>query len=539
MKKPFILTQLLDDQFSDRDAIADNLGLHTYSEINSLAEKIAEWLVNSEVKAGDRVVICGINSSRLVAAIFGILKINGVIVPIHPDTPISRFDFVLQDCMPAAIVTDTSRIQTHAAALRRANIPILLTSDEDVDRNSVESDIASWSSLSQYSGYSKSNQFSDRSLAAIIYTSGSSKDPRGVMLPHQQMIFATTSINSVIGNDSRDVILCGLPLSFDYGLYQIFLAFQAGAKLVLEPDFHVPMTIPRLINEYGVTGFPGVPSIFAMLLRSRLLERSPLPSLRYITSTGDVFPTSYIQELRRLLPNVTIFPMYGLTECKRVSIMPRDQLIGHESSVGLPLPGTNVLIIDEMGQAVPPGEVGELVVRGPHVMAGYWNNPEETAKRFRLDISKSETVLHTGDNFYTDGDGFLYFVGRREMFIKSRGHKISPLEIEATIYKMKGVIEAAVVGIPDPILGESIWAFVSLTNSECAGPSEITDYCRNNLSLVARPSHVMVLKSLPKTINGKIDRIRLCELALEMAQTWVGTPNSIDTSNSAKSMNQE
>ena len=380
MKKPFLLTQLLDDQLSDRDAIVDKIGRHTYSEINSLAGKIAEWLVNSGVKAGDRVVIFGINSSRLVAAIFGVLKINGVIVPIHPDTPISRFDFVRQDCLPAAIVIDANRIQIHADALRHTNKPILVTSDEDVDHNNFEFDIATWSTLTQYSEHSRLNQFRSSSLAAIIYTSGSSKDPRGVMLPHQQMIFATTAINSVIGNDSMDVILCGLPLSFDYGLYQIFLTFQAGAKLILEPDFHIPMAIPRLINQYSVTGFPGVPSIFGMLLRSRLLERSNLPSLRYITSTGDVFPTSYIEQLRKLLPQVTIFPMYGLTECKRVSIVPRDQLSGHESSVGLPLPGTNVLIIDEMGQPVPHGQVGELVVRGPHVMAGYWNNPEEKAK---------------------------------------------------------------------------------------------------------------------------------------------------------------
>jgi amino acid adenylation domain-containing protein len=533
MKKPFLITHLLENQLSDRVAIVDKIGHHTFSDINSLAGKIAEWLVNSRIKAGDRIIICGINSSRLVAAMFGVLKINGVIVPIHPDTPTTRFGFVLQDCMPAAIVIDANRIQTHADILRHIKIPVLITSDEDVDNNEFELNIATWDSLIQYTERSKFNQFDSNSLAAIIYTSGSSKDPRGVMLPHRQVIFATTAINSVIGNDSRDIILCGLPLSFDYGLYQIFLTFQAGAKLVLEPDFHIPMVIPRLINKYSVTGFPGVPSIFAMLLRSRLLERSNLPSLRYITSTGDVFPASHIEKLQKLLPKATIFPMYGLTECKRVSIMPRNQLKGHESSVGLPLPDTSVLIIDEMGQMVHRGEVGELVVRGPHVMAGYWNNPEETARRFRFDISKSETVLHTGDIFYTDDDGFLYFVGRREMFIKSRGHKISPLEIEAAIYKLKGVIEVAVVGVPDPILGESIWAFVSLMNSENVGTSEITEYCRSNLSLVACPSYVVALKSLPKTANGKIDRIRLCELALEMAETRVETTSSIDTLNSS------
>jgi len=522
MKKPFLITQLLEDQLSDRDAIVDKIGRHTYSDVNSLAGKIAEWLVNSGVKAGDRVVICGINSSRLVTAIFGILKINGIIVPIHPDTPMFRFEFVLQDCTPAAIVIDANLLQAHADALRHVNKPILLTSDENANGNNAELRITTWSTLNQHSEYFKSNQYSSSSLAAIIYTSGSSKDPRGVMLPHRQMIFATNAINSVIGNDSSDVILCGLPLSFDYGLYQIFLTFQAGATLILVPDFHVPMAIPRLINKYGVTGFPGVPSIFGMLLRSRMLERSSLPSLRYLTSTGDVLPISYIEQLRKLLPNVAIFPMYGLTECKRVSIMPRNRLIGHEASVGLPLPGTSVLIIDELGRPVPSGEVGELVVRGPHIMAGYWNNVEETRARFRYDSSSGEVALHTGDIFHVDNDGFLYFIGRREMFIKSRGHKVSPLEIESAVYKIRGVHEAAAVGIPDLLLGEIICLFVSFTGQDSAGINTIYEYCRVNLPTASRPSFVEMMDLLPKTTNGKIDRQRLGELALEKVRLGKG-----------------
>jgi long-chain acyl-CoA synthetase len=512
---PILVTQFLENQLSDRTAIVDKMGEYTYAEINLQAENIAKWLTNSGVKTGERVVLCGINSSRLVAALFGILKVDAVIVPLHPDSSIARFQFVIQDCLPTAIIIDCNFLQTHAKILHSICKPILLISDETNNCLINELNIIAWSDLPQYSGYLQLEHISQSSLAAIIYTSGSSKDPRGVMLPHHQVVFVTTAINTVIGNCSEDVILCGLPLSFDYGLYQIFLTFQVGAKLVLEPSFNIPMMIPRLINDHGVTGFPGVPSIFSMLLRSRLLERANLPSLRYITSTGDVLPISYIKQLQQLLPNVTIIPMYGLTECKRVSIMPQNQLTAHMGSVGLPLPGTSVSIIDETEQIAPPGIIGELTVRGPHIMDGYWNNPEETAKRFRIDNLSGELVLHTGDNFYIDSDGFLYFVGRGEMFIKSRGHKISPIEIETVIYKLDGVVETAIIGVPDAIYGESICAFVSLANPELVDISEIKKYCKNYLPIVAQPFHIVVMKSLPKTINGKIDRTELYRLALE------------------------
>ena len=488
---------------------------NTYASLNAQANQVSHWLHQNGVKSGDRVVLYGVNGDRLIAALFGVLKAGAAFVPVHPETPSSKLGFILQDCAPAAVVSDHDLVSRFECLVEFPGA-ILLTSGDLPIKKTRGKAIAPWEATNTYPNQLIDVEAKPDDLAAIIYTSGSTKEPRGVMSPRRQVIFATSAINAVLGNSAEDVILCGLPLSFDYGLYQVFLAFQVGAKLILERDFGLPIAIPRILKEYNVTGFPGAPSLFAMLLRSRFLERVELPDLRYITSTGDVFPPSHILRLRELLPHTTVFPMYGLTECKRVSIMPQGYSNNYKSSVGLPLPGTQVSIVDETGQEVSPGVVGELVVRGPHIMAGYWNAPEETAQRFRQDDSTGEVLLYTGDYFREDGDGFLYFVGRGETFIKSRGEKVSPAEIESFLCTLKGVAEAAAVGIPDPVLGESICVFVSTTRPGVVDSASIAEQCRAVLPPSTRPRRVIILESfLPKTANGKTDRARIRLIAME------------------------
>ena len=508
-----LITDLLDWQVEhnpNKVAIVHRGSEYTYASLNTQANCIGHWLCRTGFKPGDRVVLYGVNGDRLVAALFGILKAGGIFVPVHPETSYRKIEFILQDCTPAAIVTDPELLGSHKCLRSRFTQPVLVTSNDLPIREVWEGNIVSWDVLHSYPDHSPGVDVTPDDLAAIIYTSGSTKDPKGVMEPHRQIVFAASAINAVLKNSAEDVILLGLPFSFDYGLYQIFLAFQVGAKLVLERDFALPMAIPRLLSLHKVTGFPGVPSLFAMLLRSRLLERVNLPNLRYLSSTGDVFPPSHIRRLRELFPHTTIFLMYGLTECKRVSIVPQGKLDSHESSVGLPLPGTQVSVVNGDGRAVPPGMIGELVVRGPHVMAGYWNDPKETARRFRRDDSTGEILLHTGDFFKMDEDGFLYFVGRYEMFIKSRGQKISPVEIETFLCEISGVAEAVAVGVPDDTLGESVCVFVSLVKPRCVTAEDIAKQCKNALSQAARPKRIVILDSpLPKTSNGKIDRVQI------------------------------
>lgn len=502
----------------DRVAIVCEGRECTYAHLDMQANRVSHWLRRARVKPGDRVLLYGVNSDHLVTALFGTLKAGAIFVSLHPHTPSRKLEFILRDCTPKAIVADSELVDAHDCLRSGSVRGILLTSNVHPANEVREATVTSWDTLHSLQSSPPDTEVSPDTLAAIIYTSGSTKEPRGVMEPHRQIIFATSAINTVLGNHADDVILCGIPLSFDYGLYQVFLAFQAGAKLILERGFVVPMNIPRLLRECNVTGFPGVPSVFALLLRSRLLERVELPDLRYITSTGDVFPPSHIRRLRELLPHVALFPMYGLTECKRVSIMPRGQLDRRESSVGLSLPGTHVSIVDEHGHKVPPGAVGELVVRGPHVMAGYWNDPVETARRFRRDSSTGETSLYTEDLFRMDKDGFLCFVSRGGAFIKSHGQKVSPAEIESLLYEIDGVAEAAAVGVSDPVLGESVCVFVCLTEPESVTSLDIADRCRHALSPIERPRRIEILDSpLPKTANGKIDRSRLRQMAADPA----------------------
>lgn len=511
-----LITNMLERQAlynPQKTAIIEGSDEYSYSFIDAEANRIAQWLHASGINPGDRVALLGANTSQIVTALFGVLKAGAVFVPLHPLTATQKLRYIFEDCTPKAVIVDQSVLENHQFLIEDYSGLVLITQYNRTERQ-LKPSFLYWDALYLYPDIHLDVPVSEDDLASIIYTSGSTKDPKGVVEPHRQMVFATLAINSVIRNTEEDVILCGIPLSFDYGLYQIFLAFQVGAKLVLEREFAVPMTIPRLLKMHRITGFPGVPSLFAMLLRSKLLERVNLPDLRYITSTGDVFPSSHIQRLKEILPHTDVIPMYGLTECKRVSIMPKGELGAHPSSVGLPLPGTRVSIVDERGLSVPTGTTGQLIVNGPHVMSGYWNDPIETARRFRYDPTTGETWLYTGDYFCSDQDGFLFFIGRNEMLIKSLGQRISPAEIEAILCNLDGVAEAAAVGVQDTVLGESISVFISVTKADAINSQDIAEYCKSELSPVERPRDIFILEApLPRTNNGKIDRLMLKEMA--------------------------
>ena len=525
-KKVTLIQDLIENQAGhngNKIAIVYKGKEYTYSFINTKANRISQWLLHSDVQAGDRVLLYGINSERLIAGLFGVLKSGAIFIFVNPETPHKIVKFIIDDCTPVAIIVDYELFKKQENYLRHSIRSILLTSNTYI-HNKKFGNIVTWDELEIYPDTTEEIEISSDNIAAIIYTSGSSQMPRGVIEPHQQILFATYAINSVIKNTPKDRILCGLPLSFDYGLYQIFLTFHIGATLVLEKDFKVPLIIPRILKQNKVTGFPATPSIFAMLLHSKILKRVRLPDLRYITSTGDVFHISHIEELRNIFPNVKIFPMYGLTECKRVSIMPEGVDESHIGSVGEALPGTQVFVVDKNNQEVSPGKIGELVISGSHIMAGYWNNPHETAKRFRMDSAQKKIMLHSGDFFKKDQDGFLYFIGRDETFIKSRGQKVSPSEIESFLCKLEDITEAAAIGIPDAIHGQSVCVFASSLVSKTLNTNEIFEHCKGSLSPAAMPKYVIISElPLPKTPNGKIDRILLRAKAMDAIKNGKST----------------
>jgi long-chain acyl-CoA synthetase len=301
---------------------------------------------------------------------------------------------------------------------------------------------------------------------------------------------AAAAICTYLENTPADVILNVLPLAFTYGLGQITTAFHSGATVVLERSFAYPGAVIDTMLRERVTGFPLVPTIATLLLQQDL-QKHRFPDLRYITSAAAALSTSKIQRLRTAFPGVKLYSMYGLTECQRVSYLPPDQIDAHPASVGIAIPGSEAFVVNEHGQRAASGTVGELVVRGPHVMKGYWNQPQATATVLRPGPSPGEMVLYTGDLFKVDEAGFLYFVSRKDDIIKTRGEKVAPRQVEEVIARLSGVAEVAVVTVTQG---------TSLTGEG------IRRYCLEHLEAFMVPKIVDVRDALPTTMTGKVSR---------------------------------
>jgi acyl-CoA synthetase (AMP-forming)/AMP-acid ligase II len=349
----------------------------------------------------------------------------------------------------------------------------------------------------------------DVDLAALIYTSGSTGKPKGVMMTHLNMVSAATSITTYLENTPDDIIIDLLPLAFDYGLYQLLMTFKVGATLILERGFAYPYVLIETLMREKVTGLPLVPTISSILLQMNL-SQFKFPHLRYISNTAAALPTEHIRKLRELFPHVKLYSMYGLTECKRVSYLPPDQIDIRPTSVGKGMPNEEVYVVDENGNKLGPHQVGELVVRGSNVMKGYWELPQETASMLRdAKLAWPEKVLFTGDLFTQDEEGYLYWVGRRDDIIKTRGEKVSPKEVEDVLYAQPGIVEAAVVGIPDAILGQAIKAFVTVKPGAALTEQDVLRHCKQCLEDFMVPRSVEFCESLPKTGTGKISKREL------------------------------
>jgi long-chain acyl-CoA synthetase len=330
------------------------------------------------------------------------------------------------------------------------------------------------------------------------------------------VVAAATSITTYLENTADDVILNVLPISFDYGLYQVLMAAKVGATLVLEQSFAFPQAIFARMAAERVTGLPLVPTMAALILQMRDLAPGVFPHLRYITNTAAALPPAHIARLQALFPGARLYSMYGVTECKRCTYLPPAELARRPGSVGIAIPGTEAYVVDEHGARVAPGVVGELVIRGAHVMKGYWENPDATARALRPGPFEWEKVLHTGDLFRADADGFLYFVARKDDIIKTRGEKVSPKEVENALYALPGIREAAVVGVPDPVLGHALKAVVAADPQAKLTAHDVIRHCARHLEDFMVPKMVEFRDTLPKTESGKISR-RLVAAALEPA----------------------
>jgi acyl-CoA synthetase (AMP-forming)/AMP-acid ligase II len=327
------------------------------------------------------------------------------------------------------------------------------------------------------------------------------------------MTFVADSMIEYLAMERSERVLCTLPLSFGYGLYQLVTCVRTHATLVLEAGFAFPGRVVQLLSEQRITALPGVPTMFQILLSLRGLDQREFPELRVLTSAGAALPSTTMAALRRTFPSARLYSMYGQTECQRICYLPPDQLDARPTSVGIPIPGTEAWVEDGDGKVAGSGIVGELIVRGEHVMQGYWANAEATAARLRPGRSPSERVLATGDLFRTDEDGYLYFVSRRDDIINSGGEKIAPREVEEVLYAAAGVREAAVVGVPDELLGEAVHAHVAPEADHELDLAALRRHCAERLEDHMVPRTLMIHDALPRTDNGKLDRRALAELA--------------------------
>jgi len=502
------------ERFPDKLALICGGQRLTYAQIEEQANRMANGLLEMGMQRGDRAAIWLPNSVETVVAIFAVLKVGGTFTVINPTTKPEKLTYVLNNCTASGLF---------APGRQEEQVSQFLDDVPSLHFAVLCGKIASARSASSPPIYQFPKLMNahppirppcpaiDVDLACLIYTSGSTGDPKGVMSTHANVVFAASSIIQYLENRPDDVIINVLPLSFDYGLYQLLMAFKFGGTLVLERSFAYPAAVLKRIEQENVTGLPGVPTLFALLLQLDL-SKFDLASLRFLTNTAATLPVEHIQQLRDAFPWARLYSMYGLTECKRTLYLPPEELNRRPNSVGIAIPGTEAWIEDEGGDRLGPGEVGELVVRGSHVMQGYWNNPEATARWYRPGRYPAERLLYTGDLFRMDEDGFFYFVSRKDDIIKSRGEKVAPKEVEGVLYQLPEIVEAAVIGVPDEILGQAIKAFVVCSDDHSLTERDVLRHCTQHLENFMTPKHIVFRDVLPKTSSGKI---RLSSLRTE------------------------
>ena len=484
----------------------------TYAELLRRSTALANELVARGVQRGDRVVVFADNTVETVVSFWAILQANAIVSIVNPLTKTDKLAYLLNDCRAVAMITDGHLTNVFADAVRRSPHlrTVIVAGSIDAAKLDGLPGVLPWdAALANAATTPPPRRNLDIDLAAIIYTSGSTGDPKGVMLTHRNMLTAATSITTYLENTEEDVILGILPLAFDYGLYQMIMAFRMGARLVLERSFAYPAQVLNVMAAEGVTGFPGVPTIYAILAEMKSLARYDFSKIRYVSNTAAALPVKHILVLKDLFPTAKIFSMYGLTECKRCTYLPPADLDRKPTSVGIAIPNTELWLVDEHDQRVPNGDVGQLVIRGATVMKGYWDKPEATAKKLRPGPLPGEHVLYTGDLCRLDDEGYLYFVGRMDDIIKSRGEKVAPKEVEAVLFDIEGVKEAAVIGVADELLGQAVKAFVVLEEGVTMTDKQIQHICQQKLENFMVPKFVEFLAELPKTTTGKIKKTGL------------------------------
>jgi long-chain acyl-CoA synthetase len=487
---------LLEGKEDSRRALLTLKGDHSYGELRLASADVAKYLIATGGWKGDPVILVSDNSFFWVAAYLGILRAGLVCVPLPPNIPQSDFDYIVEitEASFAFLQSGFAAKHTHRfpgeglitdnGLPGKAGTPCLDLAQLRVQTADSEPDLPPvWPS----------------DLAALMFTSGSTGKPRGVMVSHGNIRANTDSIIQYLRLTGEDRIMTVLPFHYCFGTSLLHTHLRAGGTVVLYHRFMYPEKVLQRLQETECTGFAGVPSHYQILLRKKSLRKKSFPHLRYVQQAGGHLAPVFLHELREALPTTQIFVMYGQTEATaRLSYLPPDLLETKLGSIGKGIPGVRLRVQNEAGEEVHPGEVGEIVAEGENVAQGYWRAPEETAVSFR------DGKLYTGDLATVDEEGFIFIAGRAKDFLKCGGKRSSCKQLEQQLLECEDLLEAAVIGVPDEVMGEAVKAFVVPRAGLTAVEERLRNFCKERLPFQLVPREIVVLNFLPKNHAGKV-----------------------------------
>ena len=483
-------------KFPGNIAVVEKNQRLTYRELGQKSADLQSKLAEAGFSDGDRAVLWLENSAEYIAAYLAVLGLGGIAVALHTRSLASEVLRTIQHVDATALFTNASSWHSSGALFQGSGLRAAFVSGE----------------IMSASG----NGIPERApagLAQIVYTSGTTGQPKGVMLSHDNLLANTQSILDCLELTPNDSIVAVLPFVFVYGNSVMLTHLFSGGKLVIENTLVYPKIVIDWMHRESVTGISGVASTFALLLQHPKFEAAYLPAMRYFTSAGGAMPSELLRKIQANFPNADFHVMYGQTEATaRLTMLPPRDLERKKGSAGRPIPGVRITILKKDGTPARPGETGEIVAAGADIMQGYWKNPESSAQVL------TNRMLHTGDLGHMDEDGFVYITGRDSEMIKSGAFRISPTEIEDVLFRHPDVFEAGVVGVEDAILGEVVVGIVVPKPGKNPASGELLTHCSQHLAPFKRPKSIYLVKELPKSANGKILRQPLREMGKNLSR---------------------
>jgi long-chain acyl-CoA synthetase len=503
--------------FPDKPAVWFNGVWKTYADVNRQANQVAMFLVQLGVKPGDRVAILLENSFDYISAHFGALKAGAVEVSLNTELTAEALKRLLVDCEAKVFIAGKKFARQWSGII--TGLPdlkhLVVDQDSGTTANAAESVPTHYlpdvfqGDLPPLPG----GRRIDLDLASIIYTSGSTGEPKGVMLSHLNLTSNTRAIVEYLGLQASDRMMVVLPFYYIYGRSLLYSHFFSGGSLVIDNRFAFPVTILNTMQDLEATGFAGVPSTFSILLRKSNIKTRRFSSLRFVTQAGGGMAPALQKEVVEVFHPARLFVMYGSTEASpRLTYVEPEVLPRKWGSIGRAIPNVEVIVADEQGNRLPPGESGEIAARGSNIMMGYWKSPAATAEVIR------NGYYFTGDLGYEDQDGYIFLTGRSRDIIKAGGNRVSSKEIEDAVLEISGILEAAVIGVPDEILGEAIKVFAVRCNPALT-EEEVKRHLQRSLPAFKHPKWVQFCDSLPRNQTGKILKAALREAGSQQPKT--------------------